>query len=242
MSVFLEIRNLYTAFGNSIVHNYLNLSFMKNQLTVLSGGSGSGKTSILNFIINNSDESTGDIMFDGRTIHNRNELLKHISFAPQNGGILSDGTVKDHMMMSIQSSFKVSNEISEELARLYGQYVNLSEKDLNKYPAELSGGMFRRAVLASAIACEPDFLILDEPLAGLDDENARHVSEIIKKLKKLTTILCVTHIPIQADKYLFLFEGSIYEVLPSKLIKYENYPKGIHLMMQKFLHGANDRT
>lgn len=209
MNVLIDIQNLYTAYNNNVIHENINFQLYDNELVVLAGGSGSGKTSIVNFLIGESTFSTGNITFKNQSI-NSHDLSKYIALAPQNGGLLSDYNVLENIMLAIQSSRDLTDEIAYYMAMLYGQSVNLTSEAMYKKPTDLSGGMFRRAVLARALALKPEILIVDEPLAGLDHGAISRISALIQILK--CTTLCITHIPIHADRYLILHEGHIYEL------------------------------
>jgi phospholipid/cholesterol/gamma-HCH transport system ATP-binding protein len=229
------IRKLRTMFGQRVVHDDIDFSLYKNELVVLAGGSGSGKTSIINFMTGESANSTGEIIFNNASI-SKNTFARHVSLAPQHGGLLSDYNTLDNIILAIQAAFGFADDIAREIAVLYGQSVNLDMDALHKYPADLSGGMLRRAVLARAIASEPDLLILDEPLAGLDHANVMYVSNLIRHLPYAT--LCVTHLPIKADRYLFLYEGSIYEadmLVSRDTIDYSTYPEPVMDMVKYFV-------
>lgn len=227
----LSIRNLNTSVSERIVHN--NISFdirMPGEIVLLTGQSGSGKSTLIDFITGEIPDADGSMLWNNAAI-THNELQKRIALSPQHGGLISHYTILENIKLTIQAAFDLSDDIATELAYIRGRMANLTASTLYKYPWQLSGGMKRCASLARAISSEPEILILDEPFAGLDYDSTRKIRDLILSLTNVS-ILCVTHVPMPAHKYLFLHYGSLYEV--TKYSDTSQFPKIIKKMVSVF--------
>jgi len=202
----LEVRNLITRFGTHLVHDSISLRIDRGQIVALFGPSGAGKSTLINFIFYGNPNSSGELLWEGKT-WNREDISKKIGVAPQHGGLLSDYTVLHNVAMPLKYVLGYSTSLAYEIASARLQEFGLGNRSYAQYPDSLSGGMLRRASIVRAMILEQDLLILDEPLSGLDLESSRNVSSIISNLS--CSVLCVTHEYIKADLYLVLYEGGL---------------------------------
>jgi len=204
--VLLEIRNLDTRFNSHWVHRNLSVSFQRGEITAIMGGSGSGKSSLINFIMFGSTNSKGMLLWDGEP-WDRSGIERKIGLAPQNGGFLTKYTVLENISMPLVYVLGIPRELAHELAWVSMQHLGLGPEICHQYSDTLSGGTLRRASIARALILEQELLIMDEPLSGLDKINADKIVDIITQLAPKSTVICVTHHFIPAHKYILIHKG-----------------------------------
>jgi phospholipid/cholesterol/gamma-HCH transport system ATP-binding protein len=164
------------------------------------GGSGSGKSVLLRSILGLQRPRAGDVLLMGRKL---NELsideLKHVKAGYgvtfQQGALFSALTVLQNVQLPMLEHLALSPRALEELALLKIRLVGLADDAARKYPAQLSGGMVKRAALARALALDPQLLMLDEPTAGLDPISAAAFDELLMDLRGQLglTVIMITH-------------------------------------------------
>jgi phospholipid/cholesterol/gamma-HCH transport system ATP-binding protein len=196
----IEIQKLSTAFGEHFVHQDLNLTIYEHEILAIVGGSGSGKTTLLRAILMLQPIVSGSIkIFDQEIIHCRASVAKKLERSWgvlfQQGALFSSLTVLENVAFPLFEQTQLDKKTIYEIAKLKISLVGLSLDAINKYPAELSGGMQKRAALARAIALDPKLLFLDEPTAGLDPQGASAFDELVISFKENLglTIVMVTH-------------------------------------------------
>jgi len=225
----INVEDLWAEFGGRNVLSGVNLSSYKNQITVILGGSGSGKTTVLKHLIGLYPIQKGSIeVFESNLQHldenERNQFFLKMGVFYQNGALINSLTVSENVALPLEQHTNLPDEIIKELVQLKLKLVNL-EHARNLYPVELSGGMRKRAGIARAIAMDPPLLFCDEPGAGLDPVLLASLDNLILRLRDQLgiSIVLVTHevasIFRLADRIVFLeqgqvlFEGSLQDTL-----------------------------
>ena len=219
MTVIIEIKDLFTKFGNQLVHNNISFKIMQGELIALMGYSGSGKSTLLDFIINNEiarKSSKGEIFWMGKEWDD-SKVPFRIGFSFQNGGLMANYTTLENIAMPLEYVSNLPKPIALELAWAAMQVVDLKKDAIYKYPDMISGGMLKRCSIARAIALDQELILLDEPLSGLDPPTGKNLMELVRSLRK--TIICITHQYVKADRYFILHNGSMLQGTEKELNK-----------------------
>lgn len=196
METIISIRDVVNQFGDNRIHDHLSMDIYRDEILSLVGGSGTGKSVLLRSILGLHQINSGSITVRGREIKYREQShVQDWGVLFQSGALLSGLTVQENIELPISIHSDMSKETRQELAQLKISMVGLPLASANKYPAELSGGMIKRAALARALALEPHILFLDEPTAGLDAIAATEFGKLIKYLNAYLdlTIVMITH-------------------------------------------------
>lgn len=207
--------NLSAGYGSLVIQRELNFSIKKGEVFVIMGGSGCGKSTVLRHLIGLQAPLAGRVLFQGedfwaRDADSRAHLQQHFGVLYQNGALWGGMTLRDNICLPI-SAWRpgLSKADLDELAAIKLALVGLAGCE-HLYPAELSGGMRKRAALARALALDPQVLFFDEPSAGLDPLSSMALDELILELRDSlgSSIVLVTHelpsIYAVADTCLFL--------------------------------------
>lgn len=196
MDTVITIRDLVNQFGTNRVHDGLSMDINRGEVLGIVGGSGTGKSVLLRSILGLHRFTAGSIQVLGRTIRYQQpgpEQSWGVLF--QSGALLSGLTVSENVELPIAIHSDMPAETRSELALLKIRMTGLPDSAAMKYPAELSGGMIKRAALARALALEPKILFLDEPTAGLDPIAATEFDNLVKYLQSSLdlTVVMITH-------------------------------------------------
>lgn len=194
----LKIKGMVNRFKTQVVHDHLDLQVFERDIVGLVGGSGSGKTVLLNAVLGLHKPNAGDIRIFGQTQKggvNPPELAKKIGTLFQSGALFSSLSVYDNIALPMRQLARLPETLIAELVPMKLSLVGLPPETAAKDPAQLSGGMIKRVALARAIALDPPLLFLDEPTAGLDPISAGALDELILSLKENLnlTVLMITH-------------------------------------------------
>lgn len=194
----IEIRNLVTQFGHHIIHDHLNLDVHEGEILGIVGGSGTGKTVLLNSIIGLNHRRSGEIKVYDVNIKDydaAHKLRWRWGVLYQHGALFSSLTVGENIKIPMHEIAQIPDDIADELVSLKLQMVGLEPGVESRMPSELSGGMIKRVALARALAIDAGLLFLDEPTAGLDPISAAAFDKLIRTLQKnlKLTVVMVTH-------------------------------------------------
>jgi phospholipid/cholesterol/gamma-HCH transport system ATP-binding protein len=210
----IRIENLTMAYGERIIQQDLNFEIHSGEVMAIMGGSGCGKSTLLRHLLGLREPAKGNIFFGDQSFTDANlkmrqSILRKCGVLYQGGALWSSMTVGENVALPIEEFTGHSKSKIRELVRFKLSLVGLGGFE-DYYPAEISGGMKKRAGLARALALDPEILFLDEPSAGLDPVSSRRLDETIIELKESlgSTIVMVTHelpsIFSVADRAIFL--------------------------------------
>lgn len=196
----ISIKDLVTAFGSQVIHDHLDLDIFHGEIFGIVGGSGSGKSVLLNTILGLLPAENGVITILGKRIGSLENiralhLQSHWGVLFQGGALFSSLTVGENIQFPMKEMEHMPNDLAREMALIKLKMVGLEEADFFKYPSELSGGMVKRVALARALAVDPEILFLDEPTSGLDPIAAEAFDELILTLRATLnlTVVMITH-------------------------------------------------
>ena len=200
MAAVLEVRGLTNRFGEQVVHDGLDMTVEPGEVFGIVGGSGTGKSVLLRSILGLRRPQAGSIHLHGEDITQMSarELRRAkagygVTF--QEGALYSSLTVRENIQLPMIEHLRLSRAARDGLALLKLRLVGLPAEAGEKYPAQLSGGMVKRAALARALALDPKLLFLDEPTSGLDPIGAAAFDELIAYLQRelRLTVVMITH-------------------------------------------------
>jgi phospholipid/cholesterol/gamma-HCH transport system ATP-binding protein len=195
----IEIRNINKTFGDRHVVKDVSFTFYPGKTNLIIGESGCGKTTIMKLMVGLHEVDSGDVIFDGSNfpkldIKERQEIRKKIGMLFQGGALFDSQTLEENVSFPLDMFTDLSREEKQERVNFCLQRVKLEGKN-KLYPAELSGGMKKRAALARAMANNPRYLFCDEPNSGLDPKTSIVIDELIRDITEeynITTII-ITH-------------------------------------------------
>jgi phospholipid/cholesterol/gamma-HCH transport system ATP-binding protein len=195
----IEIRDLTMAFGSFVVMRDISAKIRQAEIFIIMGGSGCGKSTLLRHMIGLKAPAKGDIFYDGESFWQasdeaRQQRLRTFGVLFQSGALWSSMTLEENVGLPLGEYTDLSQAEIRDIARLKLALVGLKGFE-GFYPAEISGGMCKRAGLARAMALDPDVLFFDEPSAGLDPISSRNLDELILQLRDSlgATFVVVTH-------------------------------------------------
>ncbi len=194
----IHVRGLVTRIGAQTIHDGLDLEVRRGEILGLVGGSGSGKSVLLRTLIGLLEPDGGTVRIHGRALsdlHRWGDLQRCIGVLFQSGALYSSLTVSENIAVLFTEYAGLRQADAEELARTKLALTGLAPEIGQRYPAELSGGMTKRAALARALALTPDLLFLDEPTSGLDPVSAAAFDQLVTTLRDALglTVFLVTH-------------------------------------------------
>jgi phospholipid/cholesterol/gamma-HCH transport system ATP-binding protein len=196
----IRVRGLVTRFGPQTVHDGLDLDVRRGEVMGVVGGSGTGKSVLLRTIVGLKRPEAGDIEVLGYDVPHLSEeaareLEQRWGVLFQDGALFSSLTVAQNIEVPLREHLPMPEPLMDEIAACKIAIVGLPEATADKFPAQLSGGMRKRAGLARALALDPEILFLDEPTAGLDPIAAAAFDQLILDLKSSLglTVFLVTH-------------------------------------------------
>lgn len=213
----IAVKNLQKTFGDVTVLYDITANFYPGKCNLIIGSSGSGKTVLQKCIVGLFQPSSGDILYEGRSIVNmgnqeKKKLRQEIGMLFQGSALFDSMTVEQNVMFPLDmfsgDSFQVKlKRVNEALER-----VNLTGSN-KKFPAEISGGMKKRVGIARAIVLNPKFLFCDEPNSGLDPQTSLLIDKLIQDLtvEFNTTTIINTHdmnsVMEIGDNILYMYKG-----------------------------------
>jgi phospholipid/cholesterol/gamma-HCH transport system ATP-binding protein len=196
----VEVVGLRSAFDDHLIHDGLDLTVNRGEVLGVVGGSGAGKSVLLNTVIGLRSPQAGVVRVFGQDIEHASRrrwtaIERRWGVLFQRGALFSNLTVQENVAAPMFEHTKLSRSEIHQLADLKIALVGLGPEAGGLKPAELSGGMIKRASLARALALDPELLFLDEPTAGLDPISAAAFDELIKDLSDSLdlTVFMITH-------------------------------------------------
>jgi phospholipid/cholesterol/gamma-HCH transport system ATP-binding protein len=243
----IRVRGLVTRFGSQTIHDGLDLDVMRGEVLGVVGGSGSGKTVLLRTIIGLDKPAAGSVEVLGHDVLDmpdteRQTLEKRCGVLFQDGALFSSMTVAENIEFALRENLDMPQELMEEIAALKIGLVGLPEDAAEKLPAQLSGGMRKRAALARALALDPEILFLDEPTSGLDPIAADGFDTLIEDLHGSLglTVFMVTHdldtLFTICDRIAVLVDKIVHVGTPEQLLR------DAHPWIRAYLRGPRGRA
>lgn len=244
----IQISQVSTRFGEHVVHAEVDLDVRRGEVFALIGGSGSGKSTLLREMILLQRPDAGSIRVLGVDLHDIADddamaLRQRWGVMFQQGGLFGSLTVHENVGLPLREHTALGDSLIDEIAAWKLAMTGLEAAVGAQYPAELSGGMMKRASLARALALDPELLFLDEPTAGLDPESAGEVDQLVRKLRDLfgLTIVMITHdldlLWQVADRVAVLAEGKVQGVGSMAELAQMDHPA-----IRKFFDGPRGRA
>ena len=195
----IEVKDLEMGYGSFVLMRNISFTVSAGQVLVIMGGSGCGKSTLLKYLIGLKEVEKGEIFYHGRTFskaspEEQEEMQRTFGVLYQGGALWSALTLAENVALPLEQYSKFSAKDISEVVSMKLALVGLKGFE-EFYPAEISGGMRKRAGLARAMALDPAFLFFDEPSAGLDPLTSRRLDDLILRLRDSlgTTIVVVTH-------------------------------------------------
>ena len=222
MTQYIELKQVYKAFGSTKVLQDFNLTFEKGKFTTLLGASGCGKTTILRLIAGLEDLDQGQILCDGKDISCLPPQQRGVGIVFQSYALFPHLTVGENVAFGLKMQETHSSDIAEKISQAL-KMVELEGFEHRRIE-QLSGGQQQRVALARALVIAPQILLFDEPLSNLDTHLRRMMREMIRHLQQKLgiTVLYVTHDQTEAfaisDAVVVMNQGKVEQIgLPNTL-------------------------
>jgi len=195
----ITITDLTMAYGSFVIQRDLTFSIQPGEIFIIMGGSGCGKSMLLRHLIGLLRPATGEVLYDGQNLwaatpEGREHMMRRCGVLYQSGALWSSMTLAENVALPLGEYTDLRPAEIRDVVSLKLALVGLAGFE-DFYPAEISGGMRKRAGLARAMALDPDMLFFDEPSAGLDPLSSRRLDDLILELRESlgATVVVVTH-------------------------------------------------
>lgn len=230
----IKVKNLYKKFGNLDVLKGIDEDIKKGEVVVIIGPSGSGKSTFLRCLNLLENPSSGDIMFEGKSITDKNtdinKVREKMGMVFQQFNLFPHLTVLENITIAPIKVKNITSEEAEKIAMSLLKRIGLEDKAYN-YPNQLSGGQKQRIAIIRALAMSPDLMLFDEPTSALDPEMVGEVLDVMQSLAKDgMTMIVVTHemgfAKEVGDRVIFMDDGRIVETgTPDKIFNNPEHPR-----------------
>jgi phospholipid/cholesterol/gamma-HCH transport system ATP-binding protein len=216
----IELKNINKTFGDRNVLNDVSFLFESGKTNLVIGESGSGKTTLLKIMVGLHQPDVGEVYYNNRSFTSSSDkekqlIRKEIGMLFQGGALFDSQTVEENIAFPLDMFTNLTKKEKTDRVNFCLERVNLEGRN-KLYPAELSGGMKKRAALARAIANQPKYLFCDEPNSGLDPKTSLVIDDLIKDITEdynITTVV-ITHdmnsVMEIGDKIMFLNKGKMW--------------------------------
>ena len=243
----IRVRDIVNRFGTQVVHDGVSFDVMSGEIFGIVGGSGSGKSVLLKTILGLRQPNSGTVEVEGNEITGMGErelrqVKRRYGVTFQHGALFTSLNVAENITLPVAEAMDLREASLEELVELRLRMVGLPLPTAAKYPAQLSGGMVKRAALARALALDPGILFLDEPTAGLDPIAAAEFDELVLYLRETLhlTVVMVTHdldtLARTCDRVGVLVDRKVIVGTLEEIIDYD------HPWIREYFHGARGRA
>lgn len=199
MAAKITVHGLTMSYGSLVVMDNLEFEIQDKHIFVIMGGSGCGKSTLLRHLVGLMEPAKGSILYGDKDFTatdpaDRGQFIRRFGVMYQSGALWSSLTLGENISMPLEEAGIVSAKTVKDLVAYKLSLVGLSGYE-DYYPAQISGGMKKRAGLARALALDPDILFLDEPGAGLDPLSSRRLDDLILRMRDSQgcTVVMVTH-------------------------------------------------
>ncbi len=252
----VEARGVSVHFGNQPILANLSLSIGRGQTVAIIGESGCGKTVFLKTLVALIPPTSGTIYFDGQSLNDSNHeqlaaIRRHMGFVFQNAALFDSMSIFDNVAFPLRQNEVVSESEVRERVMMHLAEVGLSADVIDKWPAEISGGMRKRVGLARALILSPELIVYDEPTTGLDPIMSDVINELILSTRRRhpVTSVVVTHdmrtARKVADRVLMFFPRQRLDRDESQIL-FDGSPSDLEhaedRRVRQFVHGeAGDR-
>jgi phospholipid/cholesterol/gamma-HCH transport system ATP-binding protein len=231
----VQVKSLWTVFGDLVVHRDLDLSVMPGEVVSLVGGSGSGKTTLLRQMLGLERPRRGSIRVFGVPLHSCDpnlfkKIRKRWGVLFQHGALYSALSVFDNIALPLRELHGFEEDFIRDIVMLKLDAVGIEHRHASTMPSELSGGMIKRVALARALALDPDIVFLDEPTSGLDPIGAGDFDDLIRTLSRTLglTVYMVTHdldsLHSVCDRIAVLADGKVITAGPISTMLASEHP------------------
>jgi phospholipid/cholesterol/gamma-HCH transport system ATP-binding protein len=244
MSAYIEWRDVHKAFGGKPVLRGMNLAVNKGEVMFIIGTSGVGKSVTIKHLVGLLRVDRGEIWFDGQRVDHLPErrlapLRRRIGMVFQSSTLFDSMTLAENVALPLRKHQGMRHAAAIEEARRRLAQVYMDEY-ADRFPAELSDGMRKRAAIARTLAVGPDVVLVDEPTTGLDPVNARRIDRLIRELATNlgVTAVVVSHDPPSifgiADRVAFLYQGVVHALATPAELRTSADP-----IVQQFIGGQS---
>ena len=224
----ITVANLTMAYGNLIIQRDMDFTINRGDIFIVMGGSGCGKSTLMRHLIGLKQPSKGEIFYQNLSFWDaspkvRRQLMMKMGVSYQSGALFSSMTLAENIALPLSAFSPLTRSEIREIVSLKLALVGLAGFE-GYYPAEISGGMQKRAGLARAMALDPDILFFDEPSSGLDPISSRLLDDLILHLRDNlgATIVVVTH---ELSSIFAIGNNSVFLDAESKTIIAKGDPK-----------------